>query len=239
MNFLELVQALHAECGAAGVEPSAVTNQQGEAQRLVNWIQRADLRIKNKWINWKFHRVAFTTANTTTQGVDTLAAPATVKTWDLKTFKIIYPGQTEEYPLEAVEFENVKGQILDDNEGPIGRVIIMPNNDLRFEPVPDGVYTILGDYYKKPIQLTDNGDVSDIPAEYHESVILGRALMFYGNFENAPEIRKQGQELYMEGLMEMENHQLPNQNYSRTRTGGGFEVIGGQFDDTDQFYGGW
>lgn len=239
MTFLELVQALHGECGAAGVAPSAVTGQVGENRRLVNWVTRADLKLQRKWINWKFLRAEFDTANTTTPSTATLSKPADLKTWDLKTFKITYPGQTEQYPLPAVEYENVKGTIIDDNEGPPGRVIIMPDNSLMFEPVPDGVYTITADYYLKPVALAVNADESRIPEEYHESAILGRALMYYANFENAPEIRRQGEELYAEGLAEMENHQLPNQNYSRLRTGGGFEVIGGQFDATDEFYGGW
>jgi hypothetical protein len=238
VTFLELVVALHTECGAAGVAPTAVTGQTGENQRLVNWIIRADLKIQRKWINWKFLRAEFDTANETSAGVATLSAPADLKTWDLKTFKIQYPGETTFNPLPAVEYENVKGQIIDDNQGPPGRVIIMPDDTLLFEPVPNGVYTVEADYYQKPVALAANADESLIPEEYHESAILGRALMYYANFENAPEIKTQGKELYDEGIMEMENHQLPNQNYSRLRTGGGFEVIGGQFDTEDEYFAG-
>lgn len=234
MTFLELVQALHAEVGAAGVAPTAVTGQTGENARLVNWIIRADLRIKNKWINWKFHRKAF--QNNTTASVGTLGKPVDLKTWDIDTFQIQYPGETEWNPIQVVEYENVKNQVLDTNEGPPSRIVIMPDNTLTLEPVPDGIYAIRSDYYKRPVELAANADVSDIPEENHESVILGRAMMFYANFENGPEIYQQGKELYEEGLVELENHQLPNQNYSRLRTGGGFEVIGGQFGDMDDFY---
>ena len=228
-TFLELVQELHTESGAAGVAPTSVTSQTGEAARLVAWIRRADYKLQGKWINWKFLRTEFLTGNVTTADVATLASPATLKTWELESFKIIYPGETEQYPLPAVEYENVKNEILDTNSGIPDRVIIMPDNTLQFEPVPNGAYTIIADFYEKPVKLAANDDVSLIPEEYHDSAILGRALMFYANYENAPEIRTQGQELYAEGLSEMENHQLPNQNYSRLRTGGGFEVIGGQF----------
>lgn len=229
-DYLTLVQDLHSEVGAAGIAPSAVTGLAGEAKRLADWIKRADMKIQNKWINWKFLRKTFTAAggNTTTQSVATLAKPSDLKTWDLDTFKIIYPGQTEENPLVAVEYEKVKGCVLDTNEGPVSRVIIMPDNSLMFEPVPDGAYTILADYYVKPTPLAANADVSLIPEENHDTAILGRAMMYYANFENAPEIKKQGEELYKEGLEELENHQLPNENYSRLRTGGGFEVIAGQ-----------
>jgi hypothetical protein len=239
VTFLELVQALHAEVGAAGIAPPAVTGQLGEAARLVNWIKRADLKIQRRWINWKFLRSTFSAGNTTTQGVATLSAPADLNTWDLNTFMITFPGETDKNPLPAVEYENVKGAVIDDNEGPPDRVIIMPDNSLLFEPEPDGVYTIDADYYKKPVELTNNSDVSAIPAEFHESAILGRAIMFYANFEGAPEMSTQGNELYMEGMQELENHQLPNQNYSRLRTGGGFQVIGSQFGDVDEYYNNW
>lgn len=234
VTFLELVQALHSETGASGVAPTAVTGQTGENLRLVNWVKRADLKIQRRWINWKFLRNTFAAAggNATSDGVNTLATPNDLKTWDLKTFTVIYPGETEKNPLPAFEFEEVKDEILDEtNEGPPNRVIVMPDNSLLFEPVPDGIYTIGADYYQQPTALAANSDVSAIPEEYHESAILGRALIFYGNYENAPEAKKQGQELYAEGMQELENHQLPNQNYSRMRTGGGFEVVAGQYAD--------
>lgn len=228
MTFLELVQALHSEVGAAGPGPSTVVNQVKENARLVNWIKRADLRVQNKWINWKFLRAEFTTNNATSAGVATLSAPAILKTWDLDTFKILYPGDTEYSDIDVVEYEETKGEVLTTSQGAPSRVIIMPDNSLKFDPVPDGVYTVQADFYMKPVALVNNTDISAIPEEYHLSAVLGRAMIYYGNFENAPEIKLQGQELFSEGLAEMENHQLPNKNYSRLRTGGGFEVIAGQ-----------
>jgi len=228
-DFLTLVQALHTETGASGVAPATVLNQTGENARLVNWIIRADYKIQNKWINWKFLRSTWTTGNVTSDGVATLAKPATLKTWDLSTFKITYPGETVAYPIQAVEFEDVKNEVFTTDTGVPSRVIIMPDDSVQFDPVPDGAYTITADFYLKPVRLAANTDISLIPEENHDDAILGRALMYYGNYENAQEIKTQGQEMYAEGLVELENHQLPNKNYSRNRTGGGFEVIGGQF----------
>jgi hypothetical protein len=232
-DFLTLSQDLHREVGAAGVAPTSVLNQTGENARLVNWIKQADYKLQTKWINWKFLRQTFNTSNQTAQGTATLAKPADLKTWDLATFTVIYPGETEKSPVEVIEYESIKSQILDTNEGPVQSIIIMPDNSLMFNPVPDGIYTINADYYLKPVKLAANIDVSLIPEEYHDTAVLGRAMMYYANFENASEIRQQGLELFTEGLAEMENHQLPNQNYSRLRTGGGFEVVAGQFADSD------
>jgi hypothetical protein len=164
-----------------------------------------------------------------------LAKPADLKTWDLQTFTITYPGQTEKNPLRAVEYEEVKHVVFNRTiQGPPGMVIVMPDNSLLFDVTPDGAYTIEADYYRRPVKMSVNGDVSLIPEEYHESAILGLALVRYANFEGAAEAKAQGQEWYIEGLAELENHQLPNKNYSRLRTGGGFEVIADNGD-----YDGW
>ena len=69
--------------------------------------------------------------------------------------------------------------------------------------------------------MAANGDVSPIPPQFHP-VILGRALILYGNYEQAPEIKGQGQEIYGEYLARLENSQLPNQRYSRYQSTGSF-----------------
>ena len=223
-SYLELVQDLHEEVGAAGIEPQGVTGLSGEASRLANWIKRADEYVQLKYVNWKFLRTLFTVSNTTQQGIPTLSAPAGIRYWDRKTFRIIYPGETEKYPIHVDEYDTVKTDILDTEEGVPDRIIIMPDNSLMFEPVPDGVYTINADYYVRPTLLAASADVSAIPEEFHR-VILGRAMILYANFESAPEIKDQGEEIYVEQLALLENDQLPNRFQSRFNTGAEIEVI--------------
>jgi len=228
VNFLGLVQQLHTEVGAAGSAPSAVTSQVGESARLVNWVKRADEFIQLKWNNWKFLRTTWTSLNTTTAGVATLAKPTDLKFWDASNecaaFFYTRPGETDKNPIHVIEYDSIKNQILDTTQGEISRVIIMPDNSLMFEPVPDAIYTLSADYYRKPTLLAADGDESDIPDEFHQ-IIIGRAMILYGNFENAPEMKDQGEEIYIEQLALLENDQLPNQFNSRYRTGGFFQVM--------------
>jgi hypothetical protein len=160
----------------------------------------------------------------TAASVTTATKPSNLKYWDFKTFKIIEPGETDKNPLAAIEYDKVKGDILDTSEDIPWRVIVMPDNDLLFEPVPDDAYTIEADYYDKPTLLAANADISLIPEEFHQ-VIIGRAMILYANFESAPEIKDQGEEIYVEQLALMENDQLPNQEHSRFNTGAMVEVI--------------
>lgn len=221
-TYLQLVQDLHVGVGAAGVKPVAVTGLTGEAERLANWIKRADNLIQLKYTNWMFLRNVFSTA--TSAGVATLSKPAALRYWDEKTFRITYPGETEKYPIPVVEYDGAKEDVLDTNQGVPSRIIIMPNRDLQFEPVPDAAYTITADYYVRPTLLAASADVSAIPEEFHD-IILGRAMILYANFESAPEIKDQGEEIYLEQLALLENDQLPNQFQSRFRTGAEIEVI--------------
>ena len=223
-TYLELVQNLHTEVGAAGAQPVAVTGLVGEAQRLANWIKRADQYVQLKYVNWKYLRNEFNTNNITAQSVDMLAKPVGTRYWDYKTFTVIEPGGTEKNPIQAVEYDKIKRDTLDTSEGYPSRVIIMNDNSLKFEPVPDGAYTINADYYVRPTLLAAIDDVSLIPEEFHQ-IIIGRAMILYANFESAPEIKDQGEEIYVEQLALLENDQLPNQNQSRFNTGAEIEVI--------------
>jgi hypothetical protein len=221
-TYLQLVQQLHRGVGAAGVEPTGVTGLTGEAKRLADWIRDADNYIQTKWVNWKFLRSTYSQG--TAASVATLSAPADLRYWDYKTFFITEPGETDKNPIAVVEYDKIKSEVLDTSETIPSRVIIMPDGSLYFEPVPDAVYTITADYYVTPTLLAANADVSAIPSQFHQ-IILGRAMILYSNFENAPEIKDQGEEIYIEQLALLENDQLPNQQHSRFNTGAMIEVM--------------
>ena len=215
-SFLELVQDLHREVGAAGVAPTAVTSQTGEASRMVGWVLKGDKFVQNLWTDWRF--LWKQASLSTTASTATLAKPADMNFWDFETFRI------DGDPLDVVEYHEVRSETPDTTEDKPSRVIVMPDNSLKLEPVPDDTYSITADYWKKPTVMAANADISDIPSDYHE-VILGRAMILYANYENAPEIKAQGEEIYIEQLARLENHELPNKEHSRFKQGGHFEVI--------------
>lgn len=217
-TFLELVVDLHRESGASGQSPNSVSAQFGEQARLVRWVKQANDYVQNLFHNWKFLRREF--VQSTAEGVQTLASPLDHQYWDFDTFRV--DGEI----VEAVEYDDVKTEVVDTSPGKPSRITVMPDSSLRFEPTPDRTYSITADYYRKPVPLVNNGDISVIPTQYHP-VILGRALILYANYENAREIQEQGGAIYSEMLSRLEAHQLPNQTYASyaPRKGGGFEVI--------------
>ncbi len=226
MTYLQLLQTLHRECGAAGVAPASVTNLTGEAARLAGWVQQANLDIQNLWENWKFLRS--TDSRALTPGDNTLDAPDGMGDgmWDLDTFKIIPEGDTVASEVLAAEYDEVKTEEVDTADGPVWRVVVMPDNSLRFESTPEDADTFQADYYREPnaAELTAADDEPSIPARFHR-LIVGRALVLYANFEGADEIKTQGSEIIGTYLPRLENSQLPNQRKAQFRTGGTFQVL--------------
>lgn len=217
-----MVKLLHREVGAAGSEPSTVLNQRGEAKRLVDWIAQADFHVQMLWHNWKFLRAEF--SDDTVDGTRTMAKPSDHNRWDEKTFFL-----DTDNPLQVLEYETVKSEVFETSaasETQPSTVIIMPDNSLRFDPVPDTVYTITADYFVTPTLLAADATVSVIPEEFHRNVIVARGQISYGNFENAQEQKDFGMEFYGEGLARLESLQLPNIFDSRyTSSGNMIEVI--------------
>jgi hypothetical protein len=235
-TFLELVQDLQREVGASGSQIASVVAQVGENQRMVRWVQDADFYIQNRWLNWKFlwNQVQIPTV----PGNVGLAAPTDLNFWDYKTFKINdgTPGD-EDGQIIAIEHDMLKTLVRDNTQAKPGTVIIMPDNTLEFEPVPDAVYQIKADYFRKPTKLAANNDVSRIPEQYHQA-ILGRAMALYANYEAAPEIKAQGEEIFEEAYGRLENHELPNQRFSRFQSTGSFFDVNANGDSGGFIVGG-
>jgi hypothetical protein len=223
-TLLELVQALHRESGASGSAPTTVAGAKGEYKRLVNWIIDADMYIQNLYDNWKFLRATY--EEVTSGGVKQLPAAQDPAWYDFPTFRIIEAGSTVEGFIEAVEYDDIKDEVRPTSTGVPFRVVVMPDDSLEVDGYPNDAHTIKCDYYLDPNAgiMSADTDVSLIPPRFHR-VILGRALILYGNYENAPEIVAQGNDIYLQELARLENKQLPNKNSSRFRTGGTIEII--------------
>jgi hypothetical protein len=226
VNYLELLQTLHRECGAAGRAPTGVTNLTGEAARLAGYVQQANLDVQNLWLNWKF--LWGQDSRALTPSVNTLAAPADMGDglWEMDTFKITPAGETIAYELLAQEYDAVRTESVDVTPGTPWRAVIMPDNSLRFEGTPDAADTFSADYFRSPDEdeLTDATDEPSIPSRFHQ-VIIGAALKMYAEFEGAEEILAKGTRIYDTYLQRLENSQLPNEGKARFRMGGHFEVI--------------
>jgi hypothetical protein len=201
VTYLELVQALWVETGSGGPKPAAVDSVTGEAERLVTWIALADKHIQSDYIDWKFlwKQGSFNTVASTRD----YALPADLSIIDKDTVRI------DGDELRFMNYLDFKSEYVDASEGRPWRAIQLPNRQLRLDPTPGDAYAITFDYFQKPVAMTvANDSQSIIPSEFHEA-ILGKAIMYYAEYENAPEQMAKGQALYDHHYSNLTARELP------------------------------
>lgn len=253
-TYLQLVQDLFREVGAAGVSPTTLVGAAGELSRLVNYVHDAELEIQNLWVDWKWLRKTLTfytgtnnqTGIFTTQNGALSAQPTDLAEWDWKSFQILPPGASSFQQLRTFEWQEVRDEIFDTTDlNQPWRVIVMPDNTFRFDNIPDQSYKCQCEYRSVPYDLKVDGDVSNIPARFGNRLIVEWARMKYGLFEGASE-QVAAAKLWIHGtvnddgipnnngmLAALENDQLPNRKNSRRQSGNDI-VISAGWD-----YGGW
>jgi hypothetical protein len=216
MTFLELCQRLRIEAGISGTGPISVVGQTGEYEKVVKWILTAYEDIQNMHATWKFLQddFSFLTADGA-QNYTLAAADLTdLATWkhDEETDLTIYSSVSDEQYLIYVPWSTFKAAYMfGNNRTAKGRptiATIKPDNSMSLWMIPDGIYTVTGEYFKKAQTLSANTDVPLIPTQY-QMIIVWRALTYYGAFAAAGEKFMQGQNEYRRILKEMEKHQLP------------------------------
>lgn len=213
MNFLQLVNRLCVESGSE-TTLSSVASQAGEAGRMVNWAASAwdDIQLERPDWYWMRSNFTFTTVGGTRLYSPTDAGIASrFSMWDTNSLRIWRLSKTDELELPFLAYEDFRQSYL------IGQEIqnqplyytIDPQLNLLLGPIPDGVYTVTGEYFKSVQSLADGADVPEMPSQFHMAVVY-RALMFYARYEAAGEIYTDAQANYKRFLRRMELNQLPD-----------------------------
>ena len=220
MTFLQLFQRAHQESGISGAQPSAVTGQTGKLLKLVNWVADAWTQIQLERNNWLFMHSTFTFPTIADQKdylASTLAAPITdVSTWDRGSFLIHLTSLTTE-DQNFLLFDSYSSWRKDHRQGmttnPTGRpqkLTLLPTNAIRFEPTPDAIYTIEGEYKRTAQLFAADADVpTNLPDDFH-MIIVWQALKFYGFYEDAPDVLDMAETFFDNLLVRLEEDQLPD-----------------------------
>ena len=210
MTFLELVVSLRRECSVAGAGPVTINDPRAEYQRLIKWINEANKEIQGKYINWRFlwNQDSFITEADQQLYLPGEHLPQRVNVYRRGFFRIDgdHPRIVDYFDLESPFYtEKVYGQPTS--------LIIMPDNAITVWPIPDNGYSVSFEYYMQPQQLDEGDDIPLIPEPWHKLIIY-RAMMMYGDYENAPEIKQAGMEGLASIMPQLEANQLPGQHDS-------------------------
>lgn len=206
MTFLELCQRLRQEVGAAGTGPAAVTGQHGESARLVGWIQQEWVNLQSKRPDWQF-----SWAEGEIEMEDGYREYALPSDWAIFVPGTIY---LENRPLVLLPYAEFRRRYRTPPEGEPRHLTVRPDRVMTLSsavqidapPAPGQVLSF--EYYRKPQVLAANGDVPRLPANFH-MLIVYRAMIQYGMYENAPEVVQQGSANANAMMPELERTQLP------------------------------
>lgn len=219
MDFLSLVQALQEESGTSSATISSLAGVTGEALRLKNWVRRANLAIQSKYTNWNFLFVDADVIASTGIGTADYAAPNDINQWDRASFKIDGVRVDESNVLTYTPSE-----FPDAQSGTPTRVYIMPDKSLRLWPTPASALDVVAAYWKVPVDLSVNADVSLIPAQFHPLIVY-EALRYYANWEKAEEIKAQALEGIAEWMPRLEASELPDKQAITRSDGNMIQII--------------
>ena len=206
MDFLELAVDLRLECSVSGVGPVSINDNRAEYQRLIKWIREANAEIQGKYANWRFlwrqgehetepGRAFYLVGDALTDSINVYRPD---------TFKV--DGET----LTEKDFFDPQMKLDATTYGKPSLVVVQPDNSQCVWPIPDKVYTITYEYYLKPQQMKEAEDIPLIPETWHK-IIVYRAMMMYGYYENAPEVENAGAEGVAVMMPQLEANQLPGQ----------------------------
>ena len=195
MTYLELLQRLHAESGAGGAAPSAVSGLTGEYARLASWINQSYLDIQNKNNDWRFMWNEFSFNTVAADGEYTPAEVLVnnpglgLARYDFESFRyyltslgfageqwmsyVAYPAFRDFWRFGANRTQQGVPQYFTQ----------APNRNLLLAQIPNDIYTIVGQFYRTPHQLAQSTDEPIFPSEFHMAIVWWALIKYAGREE--------------------------------------------------------
>lgn len=224
MTRLDLAVMLREESGVSGSGPTSTVSQSGEYKMLVGWMDRAYNRIQLKHRDWKFLRNDFSRALTSGTSEYTASATGSLRhrTWitdDVRCY-LTATGVSDEQDIFFMPWADFKRTYLFGSArtqtGRPSYFTVKPDDSLVFWPVPDDSYTVVGEYYVRPVDWSEESDPDNetpvFPEQFHELVVWG-ALKFYGANYVEHDKYVHGQNEYRNLIELMEQEQRPQMGW--------------------------
>lgn len=191
MNFLELCKRTVEKCGISG-SLSATSGQTGEMLRVVNWVGEAwhDIQLSNSNWDWMRYEFSFSTVTAQQEYTPDQANATLFGKWHTGTFRIFQSGPADEQFLTEqlyLPFRDTYIFGVPKQSRPAVFAVRPRGSSLLLGDTPDGVYTVYGEYQRRPYYLVNPADIPDMPEEYHMAIVHA-ARMKYAAYENAPEV---------------------------------------------------
>jgi len=222
VDNLALVNRARNECGVSGSD--LVTLQTGlsmEGQRFVQWVNQAWIDIQASRPDWQWMRKAATFQTVAAQAAYTIAemGVSDLGDWKRNTFRsyLTSTGVGAEQFMNDWEYsafrDTYQFSSLRSSTGYPLDMTIQPDKTMALWPTPNAAYTINGEYYRAPTELSaDDDDPSSagngLPDRFH-MLIVGYAMESYAAYESAPEVDERAKTIIRRHLTRLINWGLP------------------------------
>jgi hypothetical protein len=223
MNFLQLCQATALDSGTVAGVPNftSVEGATGRVAQVVGWVRDAYIDIQNERGDWRWMHKRFTAALTI--GENRYSA-ATLGVPDLRRWLGDIPAlgwsplslyevgkKEQEGALHQIEYMSwveryARGQ--HDANKPT-EWAVSPQNELLVGPTPDKAYLIAGEYRAKPQVLQLDGDVPEMPEDYHR-LIIAEAIRLMARSDEAFNVLAEKAQMYDRLRQPLVNDQTPD-----------------------------
>lgn len=210
MTFLELCEKLRQECGIAGTI-SSVTGQTGMHGRLIGYIQKANREIQSRKANWKFLWAEWSQVLSGLTGGEA-APPDGLGMFDQTSFWVD-AGTEDAFPLTWIDHKRwrdyYRHQYTTVDQPAF--VTIKPNGRVAILPAPSADYsskTLSADYWRAPVDLVSDGQLSLIPVQFHQ-IIVALSKMYWAEYAHDTGVYSAAAVEHERLYMELKAHSLP------------------------------
>lgn len=214
-TFIELATRLRTECGVTGTN-TTVIGAAGEWGRLCNWVAQAWIEIQEEQPDWEWMRASCTLNTVANDGEYSPSdfGLTDFASWRKNSFRLYLTsaGVGSQWLLPFKDYNSFRDYyLLSSRQTTYSRpseMTIAPNQNILLGLAPDDIYTVTGEYYKTPMELTADSDTPEMPTRFHMMIVY-KAMMSYGAFESAPEVYSRGEKQYRDMLAKLRMNQMP------------------------------
>lgn len=212
MTYLELCQRVISEAPVSG-RITTVTQQTGQLEQVVNWVNTAYTDVQTYSNRWAFLRnelVFNTVPGVNNYTRDSIGIP-TVRDWVDRKFRCrmgLSDTQMSYYTWDEF-YTNLATGANRTVAGDIATVItVKPDQSLVVWPTPTSTPTqIVGEYFRQPYQLVNDTDTPIFLPEYH-MIIVWKAVSYFAAQNAAGDIYNHADNEYRRILHNMRRQYL-------------------------------
>lgn len=216
-TYLELVNKLKDKTGSKAADLTTAIGLTGEGRMLAGFVNDAWMDIQGQHQDWGWLRnpTSFATVNGQATYTPTQAGVTDFGMWDRYSFRnyLTATGTAAEVFMHFMPYEDWRNIYqfsanMTSYSQPYD-FTITPAKSLGLGPVPLVGYTVTGDYFKCPTEMTADADIPALPVHYHMAIVY-RAMMFYAAEEAANEIYVHGNKEFNRIMSRIEKDYLPD-----------------------------